>query len=71
MMADSVRSTEMIVDVRCGTINEHVPQTPRISPPPFSQALDAAIKLYVTMASARIHDEIAAEVGDRPARTTT
>ena len=43
----------------------------RLSPPPFSQALDAAIELYVTEASVRIRDEMAAEVEDRPGRTTT
>ncbi len=43
----------------------------RLSPPPFSQALDAAIELYVAEASARIRDEMAAEVEDRPGRTTT
>jgi chromosome segregation ATPase len=42
----------------------------RLSPPPFSQALDAAIELYVAEASARIRDEMAAEVEDRPERTT-
>lgn len=41
-----------------------------LSPPPFSQALDAAIELYVAAASARIRDEMAAEVDDRPRRTT-
>jgi hypothetical protein len=41
-----------------------------LSPPPFSQALDAAIELYVAEASARIRDEMAAEVEDRPERTT-
>jgi hypothetical protein len=40
------------------------------SPPPFSQALDAAIELYVAEASARIRDEMATEVEDRPERTT-
>lgn len=40
-------------------------QGERLSPPPFSQALDAAIELYVTEASVRIRDEMAAEVEDR------
>jgi chromosome segregation ATPase len=39
-----------------------------LNPPPFSQALDAAIELYVAEASARIRDEMAAEVEDRPER---
>jgi hypothetical protein len=43
----------------------------RLSPPPFSQALDAAIELYVAEGSARIRDEMAAEVEDRPGRTAT
>ncbi|MDQ3227415.1 MAG: hypothetical protein M3Q50_12380 [Chloroflexota bacterium] len=34
----------------------------RLSPPPFSQALDAAIDLHVAAASARIRDEMAAQV---------
>ena len=42
----------------------------RLSPPPFSQALDAAIELYVAEASAQIRDEMAAEVEGRPGRTT-
>jgi len=45
-------------------------QGERLSPPPFSQALDAAIELYVAEASARIRDEMAAEVEDRPGRAT-
>ena len=37
----------------------------RLSPPPFSQALDAAIELHVAALSARIRDEAADEIRSR------
>lgn len=37
----------------------------RLSPPPFSQALDAAIDLHVAALSAQIRDEAAAEIQSR------
>ena len=43
----------------------------RLSPPPFSDALDAAIELHVTAASARIRDEMAAEVDTGSERAAT
>ncbi len=40
----------------------------RIMPPPFSEALDAAIALHVDVASQRIRSELAAEPESAPAR---
>jgi hypothetical protein len=40
----------------------------RLAPPPFSEALDAAIALHVDVASQRIRDELAAEAEAAPAR---
>jgi hypothetical protein len=37
-----------------------------LSPPPFSEALDAAIALHVEAASARVRDEMAAEIETGP-----
>ena len=37
----------------------------RLSPPPFSQALDAAIELHIAALSGRIRDEAAEEISNR------
>jgi hypothetical protein len=40
----------------------------QLSPPPFSEALDAAIALHVEVAAQRIRDELAAEAEAAPGR---
>jgi hypothetical protein len=37
----------------------------RLNPPPFSQALDAAIELHIAALSGRIRDEVADEIRTR------